>query len=51
MTKLENTQYKKNYLFQTYVQGFRLGCFTASSKGNTLLNCLKSQKKNYSICF
>ena len=28
-----------------YNQYFRIGCFTASSKGNTLLNCLNLNKK------
>ena len=28
-----------------YNQGFKIGCFTASSKGNTLLNCLNLNKK------
>ena len=27
-----------------YNQGFKIGCFTASAKGNTLLNCLKINK-------
>ena len=28
-----------------YNQNFKIGCFTASSKGNTLLNCLDLNKK------
>ena len=28
-----------------YNKGFKIGCFTASSKGNTLLNSLKLNKK------
>ena len=28
-----------------YNRGFKIGCFTASSKGNTLLNCLNLDKK------
>ena len=28
-----------------YNQGFKIGCFTASSKGNTLLNCLNLNKQ------
>ena len=29
----------------THKQNFKIGCFTASSKGNTLLNCLNLDKK------
>ncbi len=32
-------------MYSKYNKGFKIGCFTASSKGNTLLNCL-SLKKN-----
>ena len=32
-------------IYLKYNQGFKLGCFTASSKGNTLLNCLNLDKK------
>ena len=35
----------KKIIYLKYSQGFRLGCFTASSKGNTLLNCLNLEKK------
>lgn len=35
----------KKIIYKKYNQGFKLGCFTASSKGNTLLNCLKLNKK------
>ena len=34
--KIKNSKYNKNY---------NIGCFTASSKGNTLLNCLNLDKK------
>ena len=34
--KIVDDKYKKN---------FKIGCFTASSKGNTLMNCLKLNKK------
>ena len=32
-------------IYSKYNQGFKIGCFTASSKGNTLLNCLNLNKK------
>ncbi len=35
----------KKIIYLKYSLGFRLGCFTASSKGNTLLNCLNLEKK------
>ena len=35
----------KKIVYLKYNQGFKLGCFTASSKGNTLLNCLNLEKK------
>ena len=35
----------KKIIYSKYNQGYRLGCFTASSKGNTLLNCLNLEKK------
>jgi len=35
----------KKIIYFKYNQGFKLGCFTASSKGNTLLNCLNLGKK------
>ncbi len=35
----------KKIIHVKYNQGFKLGCFTASSKGNTLLNCLNLEKK------
>ena len=35
----------KKMIYLKYNQGFKLGCFTASSKGNTLLNCLNLEKK------
>jgi SAM-dependent methyltransferase len=35
----------KKIVYLKYNQGFRLGCFTASSKGNTLLNCLNLEEK------
>ena len=35
----------KKMIYLKYNQGFKLGCFTASSKGNTLLNCLNLDKK------
>ena len=35
----------RKIVYLKYNQGFRLGCFTASSKGNTLLNCLNLEKK------
>ena len=44
MTKLKIHNIRK-IIYSKYNQGFRLGCFTASSKGNTLLNCLNLKKK------
>jgi len=35
----------KKIIYLKYNQGYKLGCFTASSKGNTLLNCLNIEKK------
>ena len=35
----------KKIIYLKYNQGFKIGCFTASSKGNTLLNCLNLNKK------
>ena len=35
----------KKIVYSKYNQGFNIGCFTASSKGNTMLNCLKINKK------
>ena len=35
----------RKIVYLKYNQGFGLGCFTASSKGNTLLNCLNQKKK------
>ena len=35
----------KKMIYLKHNQGFKLGCFTASSKGNTLLNCLNLDKK------
>ena len=35
----------REIVYSKYNKGFKIGCFTASSKGNTLLNCL-SLKKN-----
>ena len=35
----------KKIINSKYNQGFKIGCFTASSKGNTLLNCLNLNKK------
>ena len=35
----------KEIIHLKYNQGFKIGCFTASSKGNTLLNCLNLSKK------
>ena len=34
----------KKILHLKYKQGYKIGCFTASSKGNTLLNCLNLDK-------
>ena len=35
----------KKIINSKYTKGFKIGCFTASSKGNTLLNCLNLDKK------
>ena len=35
----------KKMIYLKHNQGYKLGCFTASSKGNTLLNCLNLDKK------
>ena len=35
----------RKIIYSKYNQGFKIGCFTASSKGNTLLNCLSLNKK------
>jgi len=35
----------KKIIYSKHNQGFKLGCFTAPSKGNTLLNCLNLNKK------
>tara|TARA_Y100000310_G_scaffold181543_1_gene181502 strand:+ start:55 stop:1290 length:1236 start_codon:yes stop_codon:yes gene_type:complete len=35
----------KKIINSKYSKGFKIGCFTASSKGNTLLNCLNLDKK------
>ncbi len=35
----------KKIIYTKYDSGFKIGCFTASSKGNTLLNCLNLNKK------
>jgi len=35
----------KKIIYLKYNQGFKLGCFSAPSKGNTLLNCLNLDKK------
>ena len=37
------------YIDGWFKQGFKLGCFSAPAKGNTLLNCLNLNKKV--ICF
>jgi hypothetical protein len=39
----------KNIILTKHKQKFKLGCFTASSKGNTLLNCLKIKKNIMSL--
>ena len=45
--KMTNEKIKKikEIIYFKHKQGFKLGCFTASSKGNTLLNCLNLKKK------
>lgn len=35
----------KEIVHSKYSRGYKIGCFTASSKGNTLLNCLNLDKK------
>ena len=35
----------KKIIYTKYTQNYSVGCFTASSKGNTLLNCLNLDKK------
>ena len=35
----------KKIIYSKYNEGFKIGCFTASSKGNTLLNSLSLNKK------
>ena len=35
----------KKIIYLKYNRGFKLGCFSAPSKGNTLLNCLNLDKK------
>ena len=35
----------RKIIHSKYNQGFKLGCFSAPSKGNTLLNCLNLSKK------
>ena len=44
--KIVNTKIDKikKIVYLKYNQGYKLGCFTASSKGNTLLNCLNLEK-------
>ena len=34
----------KEIVYSKYNNGYRIGCYTASSKGNTLLNCLNFKK-------
>ena len=34
----------KKIIYSKYNKNFKIGCFTASSKGNTLLNCLNIKK-------
>jgi len=41
----------KKIIYLKYNQGYKLGCFTASSKGNTLLNCLNIEKKIIKFSF
>ena len=45
--KMVNKKIKKikEIVYSKYNKGFKIGCFTASSKGNTLLNCLNLDKK------
>ena len=35
----------RKIIYSKYNEGYKLGCFTSSSKGNTLLNCLNLEKK------
>lgn len=35
----------KNMIYNLHKKGNKIGCFTASAKGNTLLNCLKLKKE------
>ena len=44
--KIVNTKVNKikKIIYSKHNQGFKIGCFTASSKGNTLLNCLNLDK-------
>ena len=35
----------KKLIYLKYSRGYKIGCFTASSKGNTLLNCLNIENK------
>ena len=34
----------RNIVKRLHNKGYKIGCFTASAKGNTLLNCLKLDK-------
>jgi hypothetical protein len=45
--KIVNTKIDKikKLIYLKYSRGYKIGCFTASSKGNTLLNCLNIEKK------
>ena len=44
--KIVNTKVNKikKIIYSKHKQNFKIGCFTASSKGNTLLNCLNLDK-------
>ena len=44
--KIVNTKVNKikKIIYLKHKQNFKIGCFTASSKGNTLLNCLNLDK-------
>mgnify|MGYP001215023784 CR=1 FL=1 len=44
MTK-EKINKIKNIILKKYYAGYKIGCFTASSKGNTLLNSLELNRK------
>ena len=35
----------REIIIKKHNQGYHLGCYTASAKGNTMLNCLKISKK------